>query len=356
MTGLVNKRLASVVIAVAATALIACSCASKNPGTGKLPSAEICGMHLQPKPAEQYEQVFAQMQDLGVRWVRWSTHWATIEPNPGAYDWSGLDAIVAGAAKHNMKLLVTLRAISLWGSVRVPVNTGRSGYHAASPPKDMGRYSAWVTAVTARYAGKVGAWQIENEPNAKAFWDGTTDEYVSLLTSGYAAAHRGDPNAVVLAAGLACGFSSMAPADVKRESLGEWFNAILDSKSYDALDLHDYYPPSAGNQWGLTFGQYIGWAREWMKAKGVTSPLWMSEAGISSEAVRTPTITVGFTPAQQAADLKLVYSQAAVQGISHVFWIKLLDSPEAAFTNMGLFTQQRQKKPAWQAYRDLTTR
>lgn len=349
-----RSRATGVVFALFLAAVLAASCGSGNGGGGGSAwPGEIYGMHLQPQLQGSMEEAFAKMESLGVRWVRWNTHWITLEPKAGSYDWSSLDEIVAAAGKHDLKLLITLRAISTWGSIRVPANAMKGGYHATTPPKSVGQYDAWVTATTSRYKGKVAAWQIENEPNAKAFWDGTRDEYITLLNAGYAAAHAGDPGAVVLPAGLACGFSSLAPPEAKKESIGAWFTAILDSKSYDALDLHDYYPPEQGNAWGITFEEYIGWARGWIKTKGFSVPFWMSEAGVSSEPVNVGSQSVNFTPEQQAADLLRVYEQAAANGIAHVFWIRLVDMPEQAFSFMGLVTQSRAPKPAFDEYRKL---
>jgi hypothetical protein len=342
-------------LALSAAAALSCG-PGKDTGTGTTPQAEIYGMHFQPQLQSSAEEVFAEMESLGVRWVRWNTHWLTLEPAAGSFDWRSLDAIVAAATKHNLKLLITLRAISTWGSTRVPVNLTGGGYHATSPPKSTGQYNAWVTATTSHYKGKVAAWQIENEPNAKAFWDGTRDEYISLLKAGYTAAHTGDPGAVVLPAGLACGFSNAAPAEAKKASIGEWFNAILDSKAYDALDLHDYYPPETPNAWGITFEDYIGWERRWIKTKGFSPPLWMSEAGVSSEPVNVGGQSVGFTPEKQAADLGKVYAQAAANGIAHVFWIKLVDRAEQAFSFMGLETRSREPKPAFSEYQKIAGR
>ncbi len=266
-------------------------------------------------------------------------HWAQLEPAPGEFDWGLLDQLAPRAAQHNLRLMVTVGAISPWGSSRLPPNWGKPGYHAASPPRDMMQYASFVRALVTRYRGRGIAWQIGNEPNASAFWGGTQEEYLALLP-----------------AGLACGFSRLGGTDFKLAQLGSWFNAVLDSRAFDALDLHDYYPPEPGNAWGLTFEQYIQAFERWMSARGVTAPLWISEAGASSVPVRIGSQQIPFTPAAQARALEQIYGAARQHRIAHVFWLKLIDGPEEGpFTSMGLIAKTRERKPAAATYRRLAT-
>jgi hypothetical protein len=90
-----------------------------------------------------------------------------------------------------------------------------------------------------------------------------------------------------------------------------------------------------------------------MEAKGVDVPLWVSEAGISSAPFNFGRGTASFTPEQQAGDLRLIYGDAAAEGVPHVFWYKLVDTPEGVFTNMGLLAGDLSRKPAWDAYTGL---
>lgn len=342
------------VISITFALLSAAIVTSTSCGTGRkaaLPG-DLFGIHLQPQLESSYEEAFTQMQDLGVRWVRGAARWFLLEPAQGNYDFSSLDPIVASAQKHGLKMMLTIKALSPWGSTKIPPEWDKPGYHPSSLPKDLAQYGAFVEALATRYKGQGIAWQIDNEPNAKAFWDGTKEEYLAMLRAGYDGAHRGDPQAVVLPAGLACGFSRIGFNEVKMNNIRSWFDAILDSKAYDALDVHDYYPPAEGNPWGLTFEQYLRDFREWMDAKGVNVPLWMSEVGVSSEPIKSGGQTLESTPPRQAEDLREIYEIAARRGIAHVFWLKMVDTPETVFSYMGLSAQDGTHKAAWEAYRE----
>lgn len=348
-------KIAIIALLVALGSMLILSC-------GKAPAEavdqDIYGMHLQPQLLDQHQEVFGEMQALGVKWVRTNLFWFKIEPEEGRFDWQALDDLVWSAENHGLRLMFSVRAISPWGSIRVPPNWDQPGYHAASPPKDMQKYSNFVGALAARYRGKGIAWQVENEPNAPILWDGSREEYIALLEAFYAAAHGSDPEALVLPAGLGCGFSIVnASGEQRLAAIRPWFDAILDSGAFDALDIHDYYPPQADNPWGMTFGQYIEAHRQWMYEKDIHVPLWISEAGVSSEPVEIKGETVPFTPKLQSSDLESIMEIASQNDIAHVFWLKLVDAPpEGPFTHMGLMTSLRQKKPAWDTYQRLASK
>ncbi|MHB8895005.1 MAG: beta-galactosidase [Candidatus Geothermincolia bacterium] len=348
-----SKALRLVALVLALVAATACGCVRGGGSEpGRLP-AGIFGMELQADLMKEYENVFASMDELGVQWVRIGAAWAKLEPSPGQFNWLALDGLVGAARSHGISLLVTVTAISPWGSSKVPSKLGKPGYVASSPPLDMNRYSSFIESVVARYRGQGIAWQIENEPNAPAFWNGTREQYLELLKVAYAAAHRADPGAVVLPAGLACGFSGKQNLESDLAQIRSWHDSIMDSGAFDALDAHDYYPPEQDNPFGLTFRGYLQKIKSWMDAKEVDVPLWVSETGISSAPFDFGRGTASFTPEQQAEDLRLIYGDAAAEGITHLFWYKLEDTPEGVFTNMGLLATDHSRKPAWDAYREL---
>jgi hypothetical protein len=315
---------------------------------------ELFGLHLQPLLLDKHEETFPKMAALGVSWVRVNIHWLKLEPEEGQFDFKSLDALVADAEKNRLKLLLTVRATSPWGSSKVPANAGRKGYHATSPPKDMAQYAAFIRELVGHYKGRGIAWQIENEPNAPAFWDGTQADYVALLKTAHKTAHEADPDCTVVAAGLACGFSHPGGTEDRLKRIGEWANAILDSGAFDAMDVHDFYPAEK-NAWNLTFEQYLEAHEAWMKAKNIAKPLWISEVGVNSAPIKIGGDEFKFTPEQQARELEQGYAIAAKHHIVHVFWAFLVDEDQFVFSHMGLSTGAREPKPAFETYRRLAT-
>ena len=50
------------------------------------------------------EETVADLEQLHVDWIRYQLNWSDIEPQPGQYDWSKLDAAVALANAHHIHM------------------------------------------------------------------------------------------------------------------------------------------------------------------------------------------------------------------------------------------------------------
>lgn len=328
------------------------------------PADQIYGFHPSINDAT-IDQTLTEMNQLGVEGLRMGgASWAEIEPVEGTYTFDKLDNRIQALMNHNLKFVIlTVRAASPWGSSYIDLlNPGRT-----YPPKDMNQYSTFIKTLVDHYKGATYknkikiVWQIENEPNAPGYWGGTKQDYLDLLTAAYNAAHAADPGAVVIPAGLSCGFSQLCTTqyqvDQKMARIKDWFDSILDTKAYDAIDIHDYYPPQSDpnwQYWNTTFEQYLDNCKTWMQAKNVNVPLWMSELGISSENLIYGTTVIPFTPGQQVADLEADYAAAKARGIESAIWLRLTDQDEGnAFSYMGLKDVNLQQKPAWLTYQKI---
>ena len=146
---------------------------------------------------EELERALALIRDGGFRWVRQPFPWAQIEPRPGEVRWEPWDRIVEAAREHDLALIAVLDTSPPWAR-------GQDNPHA--PPRDVADYARFVRAFVARYRGRIGAYQLWDEPNIHPHWgDRDTDPagYVALLRAGYMAAKEADPQALILSAGLA---------------------------------------------------------------------------------------------------------------------------------------------------------
>ncbi len=293
----------------------------------------------------------ALVDALNAKWVRSGVTWAKIEPSPGQYDWAHLDQVVNESAQHHLRLLVTLRAYNPWAGIRIPE---KQNHQAATPPKDMAQFARFVQAVATRYKGRGVCWQIENEPNLDVYWLGTREDYVELLKTAYAAVHEADPDATVVSAGIACEFFEHLGAPQPRLArLKGWFDAVLESKAFDAIDMHNYFIPEDGNQWRITFGGYIRTVKGWMKEKDVRAPLWITEFDFPSGPLTVRQETVSFTPDQQARLLGEAVAQARTEGVQHLFWMFMRDTEEGQGNHLGLATRDGTHKEAWDEFARL---
>ncbi len=91
------------------------------------------------------------------------------------------DKIVDEAQKRGIKVLPV---IGNWvtGSMRMP--------------RKMGDYLEYVEDVVGRYAGKVGVYNVFNEPNSFGFWLDSREEFAHLFKETRKKMHETDPNAL----------------------------------------------------------------------------------------------------------------------------------------------------------------
>jgi uncharacterized protein (TIGR03437 family) len=148
-------------------------------------------------------------------------HWADMNPGQGQYNFSTLDAFLAGAAaRGKTDLVFTFVATPQWAaSDPSSCNSPASGgaLRCTSAPMDLnpdgsGPDQIWkdfVTAMAQRYAGeipgKISNWEIWNEPNAQNFWTGTQNQLVRMQDDARAIIKGVDPQAIILTPAPAAG-------------------------------------------------------------------------------------------------------------------------------------------------------
>ncbi|WP_160112736.1 cellulase family glycosylhydrolase [Mycobacterium sp. 3519A] len=138
------------------------------------------------------------MQALGVNTIRVLIPWGDIQKVPPGSplevlappDWSKVDFIVQQAVNRNMAVLGVLSATPYWGGQN---GTGCIGCPGVAP--DPTKFAAFAGLAAARYAGKVAAYEVWNEPNYIKSWLPTPDPvaYTNVLKAVYTAI-KGDPN------------------------------------------------------------------------------------------------------------------------------------------------------------------
>jgi GH35 family endo-1,4-beta-xylanase len=138
------------------------------------------------------------LSDVGAKWVRITANWADAEPTKGQYnDWwlNHYDRAITLAHNAGAKVIVMSYQSPSWAS-------GSSVKETA--PKNPADYANYMHFLATRYAGKVDAYEVWNEPNIDRFWSTGVNaaEYVSLLKPAYSAIKSADPNAKVVFGGL----------------------------------------------------------------------------------------------------------------------------------------------------------
>lgn len=208
--------------AVAAFALAACSPATTQPAPAKPtaapkvvetpPPAKARRPHNEMSSPDYGIQVFLWgrgdttdrdlklAKDAGFRWVKQMFQWNYIEGKAkGQFEWNEPDRILTAVEHHQLQVLARIDFAPMWAR---PEGADPNLDGAPEKAKDFGEF---LSQFARRYKGRVGAYQIWNEPNLAIDWNGVEPdpvEYTELLKTAYQAIKEQDPAAVVTSAGL----------------------------------------------------------------------------------------------------------------------------------------------------------
>jgi predicted CxxxxCH...CXXCH cytochrome family protein len=129
---------------------------------------------------------------IGIRNVRLSPFWASVESVLGVYNFTGFDAIVANAKSLGEKLYIGLDGNNtLYGA--------SSNSTAIITTTAIAAHLAYVTAVATRYAGNGYMYSFWNEPDSEDtdhYYSNPTI-YVNMVKDMYNAIKSVDPTAIV---------------------------------------------------------------------------------------------------------------------------------------------------------------
>lgn len=287
----------------------------------------------------QVDQQLDEMQALGVNNVRVLIPWAGVEPLEGYYDWSTVDYTINAADGRGMGLLGVLNSTPQWAvDPGVPAISGR--------PSSPAAYGDFAGLVAQRYAGKVGAYEIWNEPNGQMYYAPKPDAagYTDLLKAAYPQIKAADPNATVVGGvlGAVIDYGDFATNPV---SFVNGIYAAGGEGYFDALSYHPYNygtPFSQGAPLPESPLNQVTAIRNLMIANGDANKLiWASEYG-------EPTSVA--TDAEQAAflqDMLTTWPTLGYTGPTFVHSLQDLDTtsadPEQTF---GVIRSDGTLKPA----------
>ncbi|MCB9159163.1 MAG: hypothetical protein H6644_04780 [Caldilineaceae bacterium] len=170
-----------------------------------LPDFPFLGMTVDwtTTPASQRRADLVRLRDAGVGWVRLRVDWATVEPQPGRFDWRSADARIDDIVAAGMAPVLVLDGSPAWARAprdRAPVD------NPLAPPADFADFAAFGAAAAQRYGDRVTFYQIWDEPNVAPHWGDRHIEpvhYTQLLRVATRAIRAADADAVIIGAALA---------------------------------------------------------------------------------------------------------------------------------------------------------
>jgi hypothetical protein len=175
------------------------------------------------------------IRDAGFSWVKQNVGWRDVEgAEKGAFNWYFTDRIVADAEERGLKILFRLDSEPAWAALAKGVLSSNG------PPENPQDFGDFCHALAERYTGRVGAYQVWNEPNLAREWGGYPPDpagYVELLRTCYVGVKTADPDALVVSAGLAPTGTGLPQAIPDTNYLIQMYEAGAASY-FDALGLN----------------------------------------------------------------------------------------------------------------------
>ncbi|MCB9850711.1 MAG: endo-1,4-beta-xylanase [Phycisphaerales bacterium] len=275
------------------------------------------------------EALFHVLEDSGAGWARQDFWWSVAEPEQGKFQWDDFDRAINAYNRHGIKLFAILCYTSAWSNGVCP-----------QTDEDRAQFANYVYEMVKRYRGKVGAWEIWNEPNIQPFWSPRPDPelYAKLLIAAYDAAKRADPDCVVVGGGLAGPDAEFLAGMYQHGARGH----------FDVFSYHNY-------------GQQLSMETEWPSVAALRSvmaqngdgdkPIWQTENGFF-------TGPVGISEAEQGAWIVRYSIGLLALGIEKTFQLTLHDwtddpkTPDLS-SYRGITHANLTRKPSFDAYRTM---
>ncbi len=158
---------------------------------------------LDALPAAERQARLTALRASGYGWLRHRFDWGRLEPQPGQFDWTRTDALLADIAASGLEPLVVLDGSPAWA--RAPYDRAPTD-NPLAPPTDPATFARFAAAFAARYGDQVRFYQIWDEPNVAPHWGNRLIEpvaYAQLLKAASAAIRAADADAQIVAAALA---------------------------------------------------------------------------------------------------------------------------------------------------------
>jgi hypothetical protein len=246
--------------------------------------------------------------------------WRQLETSPGIFDFSRLDGVVRDARSRSVRVMLVLgQTPAFHVAAGAAPATGReyTGGGATRMPA-VAAWRAYVRTVARRYAGRVEALQVWNEPNVAGFWSGTPAQMARLTYWAALEVRRAERRA-------GHHLKLVAPSFVARSN-----TAVLDaywrqrvrgrrmSELVDAVALSTYPPRDLGPEASLRLLEHV--RRAVLEHRGVDLPLWNTEVNYGIAPGGPDGQPPRLSAERQASYVIRTYLLNAAAGVRRVFW------------------------------------
>jgi hypothetical protein len=277
-----------------------------------------------------------------VGWVRIDLPWSQVNPAPEVWDFGSTDAQVAAARAEGLEVLAILSRAPAWLG---------GGERGTRPPADLDPWRQFVARAASRYAGRIAAYEVWNEPDffdegTGVGWNAAARLYLDYLHAAAREIRRLAPGTLVAGPALSSGptprtaellrllESTLHPdgraiddLDVVTlhanvlddDGVGQWLTRLLGNKLYPLASL---LPSAAGK------------------------PIWVTELGWTTAEVGETSQSANLAEALRHLSGASDWPSCANVGnfrLTHAFVYKLMDG---GGESAGIYRGDATPKPA----------
>lgn len=275
---------------------------------------------------------------VGVNAIRVSAKWNLIEPDRGGpLRWGPVDAAVASAREHRLRMMVTLEGPAPRWAQDPAADPDANG----NPPVDATDFGRFAEAVARRYDDATTVWEIWNEPNIPHYLDPpTVTTYLPLLRQAFWGIRRAGSVAPILTGGTSSNLAGTKDIDFVKQLYDSGAEAY-----FDGIALHPYTFPLP-----LSFsegqGAIVDEVRQLMRLRSDDGKkIWITEFGQP-----TGRVTDSVSEDDQAHILSdAIRESRKVPWIGGFFIFNTVDlvvEPFDEHVTFGLFRRDYTPKPA----------
>jgi polysaccharide biosynthesis protein PslG len=315
----------------------------------------------------------ARMGQAHVGNLRLALGWEELEPNPGQYNFTNTDRVVAGAAAQGIPLRPFIFGTPPWA--RNCAGIPAFYCDRVTPMRTALGRERWpilLRTLVARYGPNgsfwtdgsdaysppydpITEWQLWNEPNSATYMrpSPTPRAYYALLSSGSTAIRQVDPNARILTAGL---FGTPPNGMTMWRFLERLYRFKGVRRLVSAIAIHPYSPNIRGIRFQL---QRARRALAQSHARGTS--IYLTELGWGSDTAKSA-LYKGLDG--QASMLRSAFAFSLRNRkrykIAGVDWFSWRDIPPDATGNcllcasFGLLSLDHSPKPAYRSFTAFT--
>lgn len=237
--------------------------------------------------------------EMGVSWIRSTFRWDSIQKRTKQWDFRGWDRYVGNAERAGKKILAVL-------AYDVPWIYGKEQREARRhiEPDKIPYFLQYVEGIVRRYKGRIGAYEIWNEPNW-LFWKGPDEDFFALATEAAKRIKEVDPNSYLVVGSF---------WRVSRYFIEGMFRA----GAFQYADAVSFHPYALDPEGVIALYDEL---KEILAEQGFRGDIWVTEVGFPTGGWYLTRVSEEKKPSYVIKTL----AGLLVRGARVVFWYELFD-------------------------------